>query len=506
MPTIQDKKEAADHFDIEMADAKEAEVSLKVVIDRVKKKVVFAEAGSDFVDILFSFLTLPMGTIVRRLANYSDPSHRKVNIGGFNNLYESVINLDAMYFATKKCKDMLLNTRNSAEVQCQNLKINIDDMKPIQYFICEHLCFQDYRYNNSNKYLSTCSTARCKNCRTPFNRAIHFDAIVEGVFVPKTSSFVISDDLHVIPNNPTLTLKILESNSIKDFAALEENTLKLGSSEILHLLERSFLSKTPLSDIVFGNKRISSQVPAVQSLIRTECSDGAKQIKVKVYVQKSTNKILLAHCSEDFIDFLFSLLTVPSGKLISLLTTDLESLSIENIHQSVLELNVGECLKSQQLKDMLLYPKLLSHYFCTNHVFPLEETNSNKFLKQAISGESRDYSLTLDSTQAYKILTDQSPNPKVEGGFVRGPTMFMVTDDLVVTPLSSMSCFTYLHTLKVLPSDIEEQVIDIGMNEALNLLRASLTSTSVLSNGLKFFILKNPKQETSGNKPKSERL
>lgn len=233
------------------------------------------------------------------------------------------------------------------------------------------------------------------------------------------------------------------------------------------MLERSFLSKTPLSDIFFGKKWISSQVQAIQSPIRTECSDGAKQIKLKVYVQKSINKILLAHCSEDFIDFLFSLLTVPLGKLISLLTKDHESLSIENIHQSVFEFNVGEYLKSQQLKDMLLYPKLLSHYLCTDQIFPLEETNLDKFLKQSSSEGNYDYSLTLDSTQAYKNLTDHSPKLKLEGGFVRGPTKFMVTDDLVVTPLSSMSCFTYLHTLKVPPCDIEEQVINIGMNEVM---------------------------------------
>ena len=69
-----------------MADKKETEICLKLVVDRNKKKVVFAEANSDFVDILFSFLTLPMGTIVRLLANHSDPSSRKANIGSFNNL------------------------------------------------------------------------------------------------------------------------------------------------------------------------------------------------------------------------------------------------------------------------------------------------------------------------------------------------------------------------------------------------------------------------------------
>ncbi|GJT56744.1 hypothetical protein Tco_0991798 [Tanacetum coccineum] len=40
-------------------------VHIKVFIDKKKKKVMFAEAEEDFVEILFSFLTLPLGTIAR---------------------------------------------------------------------------------------------------------------------------------------------------------------------------------------------------------------------------------------------------------------------------------------------------------------------------------------------------------------------------------------------------------------------------------------------------------
>ncbi|KAK1373181.1 hypothetical protein POM88_029374 [Heracleum sosnowskyi] len=285
----------------------------------------------------------------------------------------------------------------------------------------------------------------------------------EGVFVTDTSSFVISDDLHVIPNNPTSILKMLESSGIENFAALEENTIQLGFEEFIHLLESSFSSQTPLSDIFFGTKSMNSQVPSIESPIPTRCDDSSKKMKVEIYVQKSTNRILSAHCSEDFIDFLFSLLTIPLGKVISLLNKNHEStLCIENMHHSVVELNVHEYLLSEKLKDKLLNPKLARYY-----------------------------------PGFFKELTDEST--KIDG-FVRGPTKFLVTDDLFVSPLSSMSCFTYLQSLKVPPSDIEEQVINIGMNEASELLSASLTSTSVISNGLKFFIQKNAKQESEQSK------
>lgn len=65
-----------------MAD-KKTKISVKVVIDREKKKVVFAEASSELVDILFSFLTFPMRTTIRLLANHFHPSHPPVNVGSF---------------------------------------------------------------------------------------------------------------------------------------------------------------------------------------------------------------------------------------------------------------------------------------------------------------------------------------------------------------------------------------------------------------------------------------
>ena len=68
------------------------------------------------------------------------------------------------------------------------------------------------------------------------------------------------------------------------------------------------------------------------------------------------------------------------------------------------------------------------------------------------------------SCDSIKELTDVSPKHE---GYVRGQTKFMVTDDLFVSPLSSMSCFKYLDSLKVPPKDIEEQVMNIGMKEVM---------------------------------------
>ncbi|KAG9136972.1 hypothetical protein Leryth_013819 [Lithospermum erythrorhizon] len=49
----------------------ETKLSLKFMVDNKSKKVIFAEAGSEFVDVLLSFLTLPLGTIIRQLNKHN---------------------------------------------------------------------------------------------------------------------------------------------------------------------------------------------------------------------------------------------------------------------------------------------------------------------------------------------------------------------------------------------------------------------------------------------------
>ncbi|KAI5407459.1 hypothetical protein KIW84_053644 [Lathyrus oleraceus] len=66
--------------------------------------------------------------------------------------------------------------------------------------------------------------------------------------------------------------------------------------------------------------------------------------------------------------------------------------------------------------------------------------------------------------------------------------MYMVTDDLFVTPMSTISTMSYLKKSKIPLSDLEERVIKIGVNEGLSILKASLISKSALTNGLNQFI------------------
>lgn len=90
-------------------------------------------------------------------------------------------------------------------------------------------------------------------------------------------------------------------------------------------------------------------------------------------------------------------------------------------------------------------------------------------------------------------------------GLVKGETNFIVSDDLVVTPMNSSSTISLLSKLQMNIGDIEEQVISIGKAEATSLLRASLITTSALTNGLSNFLSKMDPDEVTQSTPKIQK-
>lgn len=107
-------------------------ISLKALVDKERNNVIFIESDNDFIDVLFSFLTIPMGTIVRNTRKHSVP----MEIGCMSNLYASVEKIDVQHHQTEACRSMLLCPHSGVEHRCENLKLKIDDDEPTGYFLC----------------------------------------------------------------------------------------------------------------------------------------------------------------------------------------------------------------------------------------------------------------------------------------------------------------------------------------------------------------------------------
>ncbi|KAJ0021626.1 hypothetical protein Pint_32636 [Pistacia integerrima] len=138
------------------------------------------------------------------------------------------------------------------------------------------------------------------------------------------------------------------------------------------------------------------------------------------------------------------------------------------------ELDAEKYLKSNEHKEMLISPKLAPDFSHENNPLGIEEGLHPTYCVRESYSEPTGYyfQLTSDghipsgSTLRSSILTVKGPKSHFKeatrGGFVTGPTMFTVTDNLVITPMSQVQSLSLLKELKVSVSDIEERVVHVG--------------------------------------------
>jgi len=214
-----------------MASNEEVKILLKYWVDVKRNRVIVAEASGDLVDVLFSFLTLPLGTIIR-LWNTSEQqvghdnnseqpgcinklcqkfkdilglrSEQQVDLGCIKELYKSVNNLESDVFRNNNCQKMLHSPRNPLESSCQRLKVKVDDTKPTKYFMC-HNCLKE----GSKLLVSSFSDVKC-DCGSLMRKEIEMTeepAGEDGVFVKGKAMFFIYDDLRVRRSSPSEFIK-----------------------------------------------------------------------------------------------------------------------------------------------------------------------------------------------------------------------------------------------------------------------------------------------------------
>ncbi|XP_012839938.1 PREDICTED: uncharacterized protein LOC105960319 [Erythranthe guttata] len=237
------------------------EFSLKVLINKEKNKVLFAEVDSDFAEVLLSFLTLPLGTIARVLKkHYGDnkDATTPVNIGSLTTLYDGLSNLDSINLRSQFHKHMLLNPVSSFEGECRKLKLDISDPLTFKYFSCpDWNCTHRWSKVAMRRDATvTCLCGKTKNksvCLDESETAVHGSA---GVFMIKTTSFLISDDLRMVPNVAVGFVQTLRNLGITDTKGAELRNVTFGFNEVMDLLKASLMSRTPLTDLILNKTKV----------------------------------------------------------------------------------------------------------------------------------------------------------------------------------------------------------------------------------------------------------
>ncbi|XP_016752489.1 uncharacterized protein [Gossypium hirsutum] len=328
-------------------------ISIKLLIDQERNKVILSEAGNDFVDTLRTILMFPLGSIPRLFCKLQIPEP-----GCLINLYNRVENLNTNICRTHAYKYMLLYPRTIHENSCGKL-MNRD---------------------------------------------------VSGSWESRI------------------------------FHHIKEEVLEIDSYEMSNLLSYSLVSKTTLTDAFLRKQRILSGeksllvVPNMEETVENDVKTS-----MKIILRKSDWKILFAETNEDFVDLLFSFLTIPF------------------------------------------------------------DSNSKKAVLQPFYSCPKEFPSICSEVRFSSFLDPESPNPNssFSSGYVLKNSSFLVADDLVVKSLSSVSIISVLKKSNILLVDVEQQVISIGqcvLVRALALLKACLCSSSPLSH-LKNYIVKKRERE-----------
>ncbi|CAL4958293.1 unnamed protein product [Urochloa decumbens] len=243
------------------SDASASTLSMKLLVDTKAGRVLYAEAGKDVVDFLFSLLTLPVGTVVKILSKDS-------MVGSVGNLYGSVENLDDIYVRSARAKQALLSPAGG----CAGGKLLQLPESPAP----QPPCTQFYRCQNHN--YTDCYNNVTKSCGSPCQRcggrmtvpvqlvgsstgsdddaaATAMSSLAGAGFVQGIVTYTVMDDLKLAPMSTTSGITLLNTFGITDIGTLQEKTVQLGYDEGLEILRVALQSKTVLTDVFLGKKR-----------------------------------------------------------------------------------------------------------------------------------------------------------------------------------------------------------------------------------------------------------
>ncbi|CAL4977910.1 unnamed protein product [Urochloa decumbens] len=215
-----------------MAVASPTTLRMKLLVDTIGQRVLFAEASKEAVDFLFSLLALPVGTVTMLLG----PDAMAGSVG---ELYRSVESLERSFAQPGADMDALLRPLVSppAATAAGPLLPDAAGARPT-------------------------TTTRCPSCggRPPApsggvqvqlgpGRMILTPSAPGGGFVRGNMTYMVRDDLAVAPMSTISSISVFNAMAVRELGAVEERTVQLGYTEALKILKASFLSKTVLTDV-----------------------------------------------------------------------------------------------------------------------------------------------------------------------------------------------------------------------------------------------------------------
>lgn len=204
----------------------ESKVSLKLLIDTKSKRVLFAEAGKDFVDFIFHILSLPLATVIRLIG-------KNGMVGCLGNLYDSIENLNDSYIQHGQTKDVVLKPKVQTPITSVPLLLLKNKPTEKSFYGCSHC------YTISN--ISDDPTVKCPKCWNSMKQQMKYVAparVIQesndgGGLVKGVVTYMVMDDLMVKPVSTISSIALLNQFNVKEMGALKEKEVNFGMKEVV---------------------------------------------------------------------------------------------------------------------------------------------------------------------------------------------------------------------------------------------------------------------------------
>jgi hypothetical protein len=227
-----------------MATTTTVALSMKLLVDRKAQRVLFAEAGKDAVDFLFSLVALPVATAVKLVGT-------DAMVGSVGNLYASIDKLDTTYVQPGAAKDALLRptvvspaagttTIGSSLLRLPEPSPPGQQRQPKTLYRCANTA----SYNSSCRaYVADAYGKACPSCYSSMTTEVQYlssaaqtttalgaaaaKGLVQGIV-----TYTVMDDLTVTPMSAISSTTLLSTFAVRDPADLQEKTVQLGYDEV----------------------------------------------------------------------------------------------------------------------------------------------------------------------------------------------------------------------------------------------------------------------------------
>eukprot|EP00253_Pinus_taeda_P023528 PITA_23528 len=231
-------------------------MDLKLLVNQKTGRVVYAEAGKDFVDLLFAFLVLPTGAIIRILREHGTASFQK-NVGSISNVYNSLHKLNATYMTADK--SILLKPHLDSSAAVNGFPLLQYFTTPRDFYVCPNATHGYGKHQISTQAGQKCTCGQeiktqvvlDNNLSKPSSSA---NSGSPAGYVKGAVTFMITDDLNIFPISTITSITLLSRLYVKDPSELKEMTVTVGPDQVLELLGASMVSKNALNDVFFRPK------------------------------------------------------------------------------------------------------------------------------------------------------------------------------------------------------------------------------------------------------------